>query len=91
MPKRNIFKENKMESGTQMKKVKTTGVAENQQQFDPVIGRAVEVFANEQKALRWLGTPVRALEFATPISLLGRPEGRSAVLKVLDKIEHGVL
>jgi uncharacterized protein (DUF2384 family) len=61
------------------------------QQFESVIGRATEVFANQQKALRWLGTPVRALEYATPISLLGRSDGRSAVLKVLDKIEHGVL
>jgi Protein of unknown function (DUF2384) len=61
------------------------------QQVDCVICRATEVFANRQKALRWLGTPVRALEYATPISLLDRPDGRSAVLKVLDKIEHGVL
>ena len=61
------------------------------QQVDSVIGRATEVFANRQKALRWLGTPVRALEYATPISLLSRPDGSSAVLTVLDKIEHGVL
>ena len=56
---------------------------------DSVIARAIEVFANEEKALRWLGTPVRALEYATPISLIGQCNGRSAVLAALDNIEHG--
>jgi hypothetical protein len=59
--------------------------------LDVLIARATEVFANEEKALRWLGTPVRALNYATPISLLGQPEGQNAVLAVLNKIEHGVL
>jgi uncharacterized protein (DUF2384 family) len=58
---------------------------------EQLIARATEVFANEQKALRWLGTPLRALEYATPISLLGETKGRVAVLRVLHKIEYGVL
>jgi hypothetical protein len=58
---------------------------------EQLIAHATKVFANEQKALRWLGTPVRALEYATPISLLGETKGRVAVLRVLQKIEYGVL
>lgn len=53
--------------------------------------RAKEVIGDEQEALRWLGTPVRALNYATPISLLGSEEGQQAVLKVLDRLEHGVV
>jgi putative toxin-antitoxin system antitoxin component (TIGR02293 family) len=60
-------------------------------QFDEVVERATEVLENRQKALRWLGTPVRALEYATPISLLHSPEGQRAVLEVLDRIEYGVI
>lgn len=81
-----------------MERAKTTGEVVNAQaesderlQFETVVRRAIEVFANQETALRWLGTPVRALEYATPISLLGQPDGRRDVLKVLDKIEFGVL
>jgi antitoxin Xre/MbcA/ParS-like protein len=58
--------------------------------LDSLLARATEVFANEEKALRWLGTPVRALNYATPISLLGQPAGQDAVLAVLNRIEYGV-
>ncbi len=57
--------------------------------FEPIM-RAKEVIGDEQEALRWLGTPVRALNYATPISLLSSREGQQAVLQVLDKLEHGV-
>ena len=57
---------------------------------EQLMARATDVFANEEKALRWLGTPIRALDYATPISLLSEPKGRFAVLRVLNKIEHGV-
>lgn len=60
-----------------------------QQEFTQVVARATEVFANLDKALRWLGSPARDLHNATPVSLLGRPEGQAAVLAVLDNIEHG--
>ena len=56
-----------------------------------VIARATEVIGNEKNALRWMGTPVRALDYATPISLLHSVKGRNAVLAVLTRIEHGVL
>jgi hypothetical protein len=55
-----------------------------------VIQRAVEVIGNEAEALRWMGTPVRALNYATPISLLGSVEGPQAVLTVLGRLEHGI-
>jgi putative toxin-antitoxin system antitoxin component (TIGR02293 family) len=56
-----------------------------------VIERAVEVIGDEPEAMRWLGTPVRALDYATPISLLHTAKGRDAVISVLGRLEHGVL
>jgi len=57
---------------------------------EPVIDRAIEVIGGRDEALRWLGTPVRALDYATPISLLGTPEGITRVQDVLGRMEHGV-
>ncbi len=57
---------------------------------EPVIERATEVIGDRDEALRWLGTPVRALDYATPISLLGTPEGIARVRDVLGRMEHGV-
>ena len=59
----------------------------------PLSFGAVEVIGDESQAMRWLGlgTPVRALDYATPVSLLHLPEGREAVLAVLGRLEHGVL
>ena len=59
--------------------------------FEPVVRRAIEVIGDEQKALRWLGTPVRALNYATPISLLSTESGKNAVLLVLHNLEHGLI
>ena len=56
-----------------------------------VIHRTIEVIGDESDAIRWLGTPVRAHDYATPISLLHDPKGREAVLTVLGRIEHGIL
>jgi hypothetical protein len=56
-----------------------------------VIRRATEVLGSRPDALRWLGTPVRALDYATPVSLLHDAAGRDAVLTVLGRLEHGVL
>jgi hypothetical protein len=58
---------------------------------EAVITRAIEVIGDEQEARRWLGTPVRALDYATPISRLNGHEGQTAVLNVLTQLEHGVL
>lgn len=56
-----------------------------------VIARAVEVIGDRGEALRWMGTPVRALDYATPISLVATVKGRQAVVTVLGRLEHGVL
>jgi len=56
-----------------------------------VIRRAVEVIGDQSDAMHWLGTPVRALNYATPISLLLHSQGRDAVLSILGRLEHGVL
>ncbi len=66
-------------------------VLERQQpSMNAVVERATAVIGTREKALRWLGTPVRALKFATPISLLGSAAGQQAVLTVLGRLEHGV-
>ena len=54
------------------------------------VARATEVFGNEEAAFRWLGTPVAALDYATPISCLGTHQGAMRVIGVLTQIEHGV-
>ena len=57
---------------------------------ESVIDRAIEVMGDRDEAMRWLGTPVRALDYATPISLLGTSEGATRVEDVLGQMEHGV-
>lgn len=56
-----------------------------------VLNRAFEVIGDKTGALRWMGTPVRALEYATPVSLIGTRKGRQAVITLLGRLEHGVL
>jgi putative toxin-antitoxin system antitoxin component (TIGR02293 family) len=58
--------------------------------LDSVIVRTTEVIGDPDEAMRWLGTPVRALEYATPISVLGTSEGTECVEDVLGQMEHGV-
>ena len=55
-----------------------------------VTKRAIEVIGNKEKAMRWLGTPVRGLDFATPISLLTTKEGVERVTDILGQMEHGI-
>lgn len=64
---------------------------EEDQMEASVIHRASEVLGDRSDAMRWLGTPVRALNYATPISLLHDSKGREDVLTVLGRLEHGVL
>jgi putative toxin-antitoxin system antitoxin component (TIGR02293 family) len=59
--------------------------------IEPIVKRSIEVIGNREEAMRWLGTPVRALDYATPISRLHDPAGREQVLAVLTQLEHGVL
>jgi hypothetical protein len=56
----------------------------------PIMARATEVIGDRDEALRWLGTPVRGLDFATPISLLGTEEGATRVNDILGQMEHGI-
>jgi putative toxin-antitoxin system antitoxin component (TIGR02293 family) len=75
--------------GTQTAEARTT-----RKDSDPeltILNRAVAVIGNKDRAMRWMGTPVRALEYATPVSLILTAKGRKAVLAVLDRLEHGVL
>jgi hypothetical protein len=55
-----------------------------------IIERAAEVIGDRQAAMRWLGTPVRALDYATPISILATAEGAERVTDVLGQMERGV-
>lgn len=57
---------------------------------ESIIERAVEVVGDRVEAMRWLGTPVRALGFATPISVLATREGALRVMDVLGQMEHGI-
>jgi hypothetical protein len=56
----------------------------------PIIAHEEEVIGDRDEALRWLGTPVRGLGYATPISLLGTKEGAERVDDILGQIEHGI-
>jgi putative toxin-antitoxin system antitoxin component (TIGR02293 family) len=51
---------------------------------------AAEVLGSRDEAMRWLGTPIRGLSFATPISLLSTEEGIERVTVILGQMEHGV-
>jgi putative toxin-antitoxin system antitoxin component (TIGR02293 family) len=56
-----------------------------------VLARAIEVIGDKGEAMRWLGTPVRSLGYATPISLLHDVKGRKSVIAILTQLEHGVM
>lgn len=57
---------------------------------EAIFNRAVAVLGNVEKARRWFETPVRALNFAKPASLLGNSEGQGKIIAVLTRLEHGV-
>ena len=67
------------------------GAAQQKAIAEPIIERAIEVMGNKDEALKWLNSRVRALNYATPLSLLDTPKGQKAVLAVLGRLEHGVL
>jgi hypothetical protein len=62
----------------------------NPEELTEAVARATEVFGEEEAAFRWLGRPVAALDYATPISCLGTDQGAMRVNDVLTQIEHGV-
>jgi putative toxin-antitoxin system antitoxin component (TIGR02293 family) len=63
--------------------------AELQRQLT-VTQRAEDVIGDRAEALRWMGTPVRALGYATPIAKLKNEAGSKEVMSVLDALEQGV-
>jgi putative toxin-antitoxin system antitoxin component (TIGR02293 family) len=68
----------------------TVAHPETQEAVAEVLQAAIRVIGDEGEALRWLGTPVRVLDYATPISMLNQPNGKDAVMGVLTNLEHGV-
>ncbi len=58
--------------------------------IDSVLERAIEVIGSKEAAMRWLGTPVRALGYATPISRLASSQGQEEVRMILGRLEYGV-
>jgi putative toxin-antitoxin system antitoxin component (TIGR02293 family) len=55
-----------------------------------LVEQATDVLGNQAKALRWMTLPNRALEGATPMSLLDTDIGTQAAEAVLTRIEYGV-
>jgi putative toxin-antitoxin system antitoxin component (TIGR02293 family) len=72
------------------RKSETAVLKANPEELTKAVARATEVFGDEEAAFRWLGTPVAALDYATPISCLGTHQGAMQVNDVLTQIEHGV-
>ena len=55
-----------------------------------VMSRAQDVIGDRERALRWMGTPIRALGYSAPISMLNTVQGEQAVLTILGRLEHGI-
>lgn len=55
-----------------------------------VLDRAAEVLGDEEKARRWLHTPLKALGNESPLSWMDTDTGSHEVLRVLGRIEFGV-
>jgi hypothetical protein len=72
------------------RKSETAVLKANPEELTKAVARATEVFGDEEAAFRWFGTPVAALDYATPISCLGTHQGAMRVNDVLTQIEHGV-
>ena len=79
MPKKNTMLVERMKPG-----------AASELSRESVIAHAIDVIGDRDAAHRWLGTPVQALDYATPISLLGTTEGMERVIAALTQLEHGV-
>jgi hypothetical protein len=58
--------------------------------IDALIDLVTEVLGDRETAFRWMGTPVQALNYATPISLLNNDDGFARVTNVLEQLQHGV-
>jgi len=52
--------------------------------------RALELFGDEQKVIRWLATPLSELNNRTPEEVLREAPGGDEVAVILDRMEYGV-
>jgi putative toxin-antitoxin system antitoxin component (TIGR02293 family) len=52
--------------------------------------RALELFGDEQKVIRWLATPLSELNDRTPEQVLRDAPGGEEVSAILDRIDYGV-
>jgi len=84
--KTDLIRKLKISGGTALKSQAKADAAG----IERILVRATEVIGSRQKAMTWLGTPVRGLGFATPISLLGTEVGKEQVADILGQMEHGV-
>jgi uncharacterized protein (DUF2384 family) len=64
-------------------------LADSLTSIDVLIDRVTEVVGDRETALRWMGTPVQALNYATPVSLLN-DDGFARVTNALEQLQHGV-
>jgi putative toxin-antitoxin system antitoxin component (TIGR02293 family) len=56
----------------------------------PAIAHAVAVFGEEQKAMRWLTTPLALFDNHPPMELLATSEGIERVERTLTRIEQNI-
>ncbi|WP_035055216.1 type II RES/Xre toxin-antitoxin system antitoxin [Andreprevotia chitinilytica] len=73
------------------KENKTLGVAESERvaRIVEITRAAVEAFGDERKAKRWLTSPSRSFNGATPFSMLDTEIGAQEVRRVLVVIQYG--
>jgi uncharacterized protein (DUF2384 family) len=61
------------------------------EKYDRVFKAAVELFDNnEEKAQRWMSSPLKPLEWKTPRETLNLLNGEQTVLQLILRIEHSV-
>lgn len=60
------------------------------QRLERIVDMADRIFANPEKARRWLRKPNRAMNHAVPLQLLASESGAAAVEEILGRIEYGM-
>jgi len=84
LPKRTLHR--RIEQGELLKQDESERVLRLFRLFD----RAVEVFADEERAARWFSSRPKALGGKTPLEFMRTEPGARLVEDVLGRIEHGV-
>lgn len=64
---------------------------ENIEDVVEVVVRGIEVLESKDDFIHWLKSPIRALGYKTPLSMLETKEGIQLVLDVLGRIEYGII